>query len=52
MPILENTFKLKNPLFRNAHVNTIYASLIRWIPRVKFTRERIENNQGDFLDLD
>ncbi len=52
MPLLEDTFKVKNSLFKNAHLNTIYASLIRWIPRVKFNRERIENNEGDFLDLD
>ena len=52
VPILKNTFIVKNRIFRNAHVNTIYASLIRWIPKVKFTRERIENNEGDFLDLD
>ncbi len=52
VPILEDTFKTKNSAFKNAHLNTIYASLIRWIPRVKFTRERIENEEGDFLDLD
>lgn len=52
VPIIKNTFKPKNRFFRNSHVNTIYASLIRWIPKVKFTRERIENKEGDFLDLD
>ncbi len=52
MPILEDTFKIKNGLFKNAHVNTIYASLVRWIPGVQFIRERIENTEGDFLDLD
>ena len=52
VPILEDTFKIKNRAFKNAHLNTIYASLVRWVPRVKFTRERIENTEGDFLDLD
>ncbi len=52
MPLVENTFSPKNRFFRNTHLNTIYASLIRWIPKVKFIRERIENNEGDFLDLD
>jgi len=52
VPILENTFKPKNRFFRNTHANTIYASLIRWIPKVNFNRERVENNEGDFLDLD
>lgn len=52
MPLLEDSFRLKNRFFRNPHVNTIYASLLRWMPRIKFKRERIENNEGDFLDLD
>ena len=33
-------------------MNTVYASLVRWIPKVKFNRERIEIDQSDFLDLD
>ncbi|MFK7773716.1 MAG: YheT family hydrolase [Saprospiraceae bacterium] len=34
-------------------MSTIYASLIRrWIPKVRFQRERLETLDGDFLDLD
>ncbi len=52
MPIIESAYKPINPLFRNTHANTIYASLLRWIPRIKFRRERIVVDQVDFLDLD
>lgn len=52
MPIIESAYRPINPLFRNTHFNTIYASLLRWIPRIKFTRERIVVDQVDFLDLD
>ena len=52
MPIIKSAYKPLNPLFRNSHANTIYASLIRYIPKVKFKRERILVDQVDFLDLD
>jgi len=52
MPLIESEYKPHNPIFKNAHINTIYASLIRWIPKLKFERERIETPDGDFLDLD
>lgn len=53
MPIIESRFAPKKWLFRNTHISTIYASLIRrWIPQVDFQRERLELADGDFLDLD
>jgi len=53
LPIIQSRFQPKRWLFRNAHISTIYASLIRrWIPQVKFQRERLELADGDFLDLD
>lgn len=53
MPIIQSHFSPKNWLFRNTHISTIYASLIRrWIPQVDFQRERLELADGDFLDLD
>lgn len=53
MPILQSKFQPSYWIFRNAHVSTIFASLIRrWIPRVKFQRERVDTPDGDFLDLD
>jgi len=53
LPIIPSHFQPKRWLFRNSHVSTIYASLIRrWIPQVQFQRERLELADGDFLDLD
>lgn len=53
MPILQSEFQPYYSIFRNTHVSTIYASLIRrWIPKVTFQRERIDTPDGDFLDLD
>lgn len=53
LPIIQSRFQPKRWLFRNNHISTIYASLIRrWIPQVKFQRERLELTDGDFLDLD
>lgn len=52
MPIIESTFQPINSLFKNTHISTIYASLLRWLPRPKFVRERIDTPDGDFLDLD
>lgn len=52
MPVISSKFKPTSVFFRNSHINTIYASLLRFIPRVKFFRERLELSDGDFLDLD
>jgi predicted alpha/beta-fold hydrolase len=53
LPILQSEFQPYYSIFRNTHVSTIYASLIRrWIPKVTFQRERIDTPDGDFLDLD
>lgn len=52
MPILEGDFKPSIGFFKNPHTSTIYASLLRWLPRIKFDRERIHTPDKDFLDLD
>jgi len=52
LPIIESDFQPKRRIFHNTHASTIYASLLRYIPRVKFRRERISLPEGDFLDLD
>ncbi|GLR20135.1 YheT family hydrolase [Portibacter lacus] len=39
-------------LLRNGHINTIYTSLFRNEPEVKFERKRISTYDEDFLDLD
>ena len=52
MPVLSSHYSPRNSLFRNSHFNTIYASLLRYVPGVKFSRKRLELSDGDFLDLD
>ncbi len=52
MPVIQSEYRPTNALFKNSHVNTIYASLLRRLPNIKFERERIELEDGDFLDLD
>ena len=37
---------------RNAHDQTIWPSLVRKIPGLRWQRERLELDDGDFLDLD
>lgn len=51
MPILESTYD--PPLiFRNYHLSTIYASMVRNVPDIDQSRERIELEDGDFIDID
>lgn len=52
MPVIERSDYRPAPLFRNPHVNTIYAALFRRVPDLRYERERIATADGDFLDLD
>ncbi len=51
MPLLNSNY---NPpfLFKNGHLSTIYAGLVRKVPGLDQQRERIILADGDFLDLD
>ncbi len=51
MPIVESTY---NPpyIFRNYHISTIYAAKMRSVPAVSQTRERLQLEDGDFIDID
>ncbi len=40
------------PFFGNGHTQTIFPTLFRTIPEVKYRRERLDTPDGDFLDLD
>ncbi|MCM4159111.1 alpha/beta fold hydrolase [Antarcticibacterium flavum] len=51
MPVIESTYKAPL-LFRNYHISTIYASALRKVPRPPFKRERLELEDGDFMDID
>lgn len=50
MPLVESTY---NPpaVFRNYHISTVYSAVIRRV-QVAQERERIDLQDGDFLDLD
>ncbi len=48
--ILASTYRAPLP-FRSADVNTV-ASSFRRVPDVQFERERVDTEDGDFLDLD
>ena len=52
MPLIERS-RYKPPLlFGCGQIQTFYPSLFRKVDFVKYTRERIEIPDGDFLDLD
>ncbi len=51
MPILSSTYT-PPLLFKNGYVSTIYPNLIRKINGVPQKRERVELDDGDFIDLD
>jgi len=52
MPLIEHSGYDAPWLFRNPHVQTIYASKARVVWRLPFARERIETPDGDFFDID
>ncbi len=52
MPVIESSFRPKSRIFRDPQISTIYANLLRFRPRIQFTRERITLLDTDFLDLD
>ncbi|CAZ95518.1 YheT family hydrolase [Zobellia galactanivorans] len=51
MPLVTSHY---NPpfIFKNGHLSTVYSGLFRRIKGVQQTRERIELDDGDFMDLD
>src|SRR4051812_35311963 len=40
------------PWLRNAHLQTIYGSLLAPAPRIDYRRERWDTPDGDFIDVD
>lgn len=51
MPILESSYHAPTGL-RGGHLGTIFPTLFRKIPTLNYERERLELEDGDFLDLD
>jgi hypothetical protein len=51
VPIIPSSYRA--PWFlRNGHAHTIYPVAFRRVPEVRYIRERIELEDGDFLDVD
>ena len=50
MPLVKSTYE-PPIIFRNYHISTVYSALIRKVP-LKQERERIDLQDGDFIDLD
>ena len=51
MPIIPSTYRAKG-LFQNGHFATIYSAKLRPNPTVLQERERLQLQDGDFLDID
>jgi len=51
MPLLKSNYH-PSYFFRNYHISTIYTSVFRKVKGVNQQRERLELQDGDFLDLD
>ena len=51
MPLLASAYRPPLP-FRQTDINTVYAGTLRKTPRVAWERERLELEDGDFVDLD
>ena len=51
MPIVKSDYKPPR-FFRNGHLQTLYPTLFRRLPKQATERERLELSDGDFLDLD
>jgi len=49
--IIESAYRAKG-LWRNPHLNTIWASKVRSVPTPERERIRIDTPDGDFLDVD
>tara|TARA_R100001369_G_C3306339_1_gene166575 strand:+ start:297 stop:1259 length:963 start_codon:yes stop_codon:yes gene_type:complete len=51
MPLIESTYS-PSGIFKNEHVATIYSAKLRPVPKIKQHRERLDLEDGDFLDID
>jgi predicted alpha/beta-fold hydrolase len=52
MPLIQYS-RYQPPFYMfNGHLQTIVPSLWRSVPEVRYQRERVETDDGDFLDLD
>lgn len=52
MPYIKHSTYQAQGIFKNAHINTLYAAVGRKVRGVSFERERLPTPDGDFFDLD
>ena len=52
MPIITQSTYSVPPVFRNPHVQTVFAGAFRAVRGVFYHRERIETPDNDFIDVD
>ncbi|MFZ5972892.1 MAG: YheT family hydrolase [Bacteroidota bacterium] len=52
MPLINSSTYRPVPLLFNGHLETVVPSMFRKVENVQYQRERLELNDGDFLDLD
>ncbi|CCH56396.1 alpha/beta hydrolase fold protein [Fibrisoma limi BUZ 3] len=52
MPVIKSAYPGPPPFLYNGHLQTIFPSVVRKVTGVVYERERLELNDGDFLDLD
>jgi len=51
MPLVSSQYFPKG-LFKNGHFSTIYSAKLRTAPKLVQQRERLQLEDGDFMDLD
>jgi len=51
LSVIASAYRAQN-IWRSGHIQTIYPSLFRRVEGVRYTRERVELDDGDFLDID
>lgn len=51
MPVIESTYRVSRFL-KNPHIHTILCATMRQRPKIPYIRERLELEDGDFIDLD
>lgn len=52
MPVLIDSSYVPPKNLTNKHIQTVYPTLFRKVPEITYERERVELNDGDFIDLD
>lgn len=52
MPVLIDSSYVPPKHFTNKHIQTVFPTIFRKVPEISYERERVELDDGDFIDLD